>query len=226
MRLRLLLLTLVPFSLQAQAVRDSVLTVTASRTTRIAADRSSFYVIVEGTAETAPDAVARVDTKLKAVSDAIKGFGARVEADHPIAYAVGPTPPPNGYPVSTAPATNLARSLIRVQLNRPDQIAQLIAAALAAGASNTTTLAFESSLADSVRRTRIADVLAVARSDAEAMAQALGGHLGAFVDATTSGGQGFQQPASLSFDSRFGMQAPAPEIPITTTVTVRFRLVR
>jgi uncharacterized protein YggE len=227
MRLRLLLLTLVPFSLQAQAVRDSVLTVSASRPSRVVADRASLYIVVEGTAETAPDAVARVETKLKAVSDAIKGFGTRAEADRPIAYTVGPTPAPNGYPGVATSSTNVARSLIRVQMNRPDQIAQLVAAALAAGASNTSTLTFESSAADSARRARITEVLAIARADAEAMAQALGGHLGALVDASTSGNQGFQQQATINFDSRlFGAQMPAPEVSITTTVTMRYRLVR
>jgi len=65
MRLRLLVLVLLPLPLQAQAVRDSIVTVTASRISRIAPDRASLYVVVEGTAETAVDAVARVETKLK-----------------------------------------------------------------------------------------------------------------------------------------------------------------
>ena len=66
-----------------------VVTVTASRNSRIVADRASLYVVVEGTAETAPDAVARVETKLKAVSAALKGFGSRQEVDAPIAQALG-----------------------------------------------------------------------------------------------------------------------------------------
>lgn len=225
MRFRLLpLLALVPLSLEAQVARDSVITVSASRTTRLAADRASLYVVVEGTAETAPDAVARVETKLKPVMDALKGFGARADVDRPVAYTVGATPAPNGYPGVAAPATNLARSVIRVQLGRPDQIAHVIAAALAAGASTTSSLSFESSVADSARRVRIAEVLGVARVDAETMAQALGGRLGALVDASTTGQLGFQQPTTLNFDNRFGQQAIAPEVIVTTTVTVRYRL--
>src|ERR1035437_5299664 len=79
-----------------------------------------MYVVVEGTAETAPDAVARVETKVKAGSAALKGFGSRLEVDPPIAYAVGATPAPNGYIGAATPASNLARSVIRVQLIRPD----------------------------------------------------------------------------------------------------------
>jgi hypothetical protein len=53
-------------------VRDSVIAVTVTRMTRVAADRAAMYVIVEGTADT----VARVESKLKAISDALKRFGA------------------------------------------------------------------------------------------------------------------------------------------------------
>jgi uncharacterized protein YggE len=228
-RLRLLALVLavlVPIALRAQIPRDSIVTATASRTTRVAADRATFYVVVEGTAETAPDAVARVLTKLKAVSDALAGFGNRVEADRPIAYTVGATPAPNGYPGNLSPPSNIARSLIRVRVSRVDQLANVIGAALAAGAANGSSVSFESSVADSVRRAQISEALAVARSDAEAMAAALNGRLGAFVDVSTSGQQGFPQTNVLNLDNRFGQQPFAPEVTVTANVTVRYRLVR
>ena len=228
MRLRILALALIPFGAHAQVSRDSIIAVTASRTSRLVPDRASLFVIVEGTAETAADAVARVDTKLKGVTEALRGFATRIEVDRPIAYSVGPTPNPNGYPVSQGSSTNTARALIRVSTNRTDQISGLIAAALGAGATNSSSLTFESSVADSVRRTRIAEVLQAARGDAEALAQALGGHLGAVVDVGTSGGgQTFNQPTYIVFDNRFsGGQASAPEVVITTSITVRYRLLR
>jgi uncharacterized protein YggE len=225
-RLRLVALVLLPMSLRAQTQRDSVVTATASRSTRIAADRATFYVLVEGTAETAPDAVARVETKLKAVSTALAGFGNRVEAERPIAYAVGATPAPNGYPVPAVPASNVARSVIRVHLNRVDQAANVVAAALAAGATNASSVSFESSVADSVRRARIGEALAVARSDAETLAAALNGRLGEFLDVSTNGQQVFPQQPTLSFDNRFSQPPLAPEVTVTANVTVRYRLVR
>jgi len=227
MRLRFLALVLLPLRLPAQAVRDSMITVTASRQSKVAPDRASFYLVVEGTAETPTDAIARVDTKLKAVSEALKALGSRVTLDPPVAYGVGPSPTPNGYPGVASPATNLARSVIRVQLSRPEQIANVVAAAISAGAATSSSLAFESSVADSVRRTRIGDALNVARLEAEAIATALGAKLGVLVGVTASGAQfGFQGPSFLSFDNRFGQQATAPEVTITTTVTVQYRLVR
>lgn len=224
MRLRLFVLVLLPMQLQAQLSRDSVIAVSATRTERIAPDRASFYVVVEGTAETAADAVARVETKLKGVSEALKGFGSRVEADRPISYAVGPTPAPNGYPGAATPASNVSRSVIRVQLSRPDQIANVIAAVLGAGAVGGSSISFESSVADSVRRVRVADALAAARLDAESIAQSLGGRLGALIDVSTSGAFGFQQPPMLNFDNRFPQQSPTPEVTINATVTVRYKL--
>lgn len=226
MRLRLLALALLPLRLPAQAVRDSIVSVSASRTSRVVPDRASLYVIVEGTAETPTDAVARVDTKLKTVSEALKALGSRVTLDPPIAYGVGPNVTQNGYPGMSTPVTNIARSVIRVQLSRPEQIANVVAAAIGAGAATSSSLTFESSVADSVRRARIGDALNVARMDAEAIASSLGARLGTLVSVSTTGGLGFQPPSTLNFDNRFGQQATAPEIVITTSVTVQYRLVR
>jgi uncharacterized protein YggE len=223
----ILAVTILPLRLSAQSPRDSIISVSASRSSRIAADRASFYVIVEGTAETPADALTRVDGKVKAVTEALKTFGSRVTLDPPMAYGVGPTPAPNGYPGVAAPATHLARSVIRVQLNRADQVATVVAAAIAAGASNMSSLSFESSVADSVRRARMTEALGVARGDAQAIAHSLGLQLGALVSVNTGGGPiGFQPQPSLIFDNRFSPQAAAPEITISANATVQYRVVR
>lgn len=226
MRLRFLLVAALPVPLVAQTPRDSIISVSATRTTRVAPDRASFYVVVEGTAETPADAIARVDVKLKAVVAALKGLGSHVRVDSPVAYGVGPSPNLNGYP-ATAPATDLARSVVRVQVDRPEQTAQVVAAAISAGAASSTSLMFESSVADSVRRARIKEALANAHTDAEEIASSLGGHLGALMSVSTTGGPfGFQSSSMLNFDTRFGQQAQAPEIVVTTNVTVQYRVVR
>ena len=226
MRLRLLVLALLlPLELSAQA-RDSIISVSSTRTSRIAPDRASFYLIVEGTAETTADALARVESKLKAVTDALKTFGPRVTLDPPVAYGVGPTPP-NGYPPPPlSVATNVARSIVRVQLTRPEQLAHVIAAAITAGATGSSSLTFEATAADSVRRARIGDALTAARLDAEALASSLGAHLGALVSVNASAPLGFQSPITLNFDNRFGQPSQAPDIVINANVTVQYRIVR
>jgi len=223
MRLRFLVLALVPLPLAAQA-RDSIIAVSSTQTTRIAPDRASFYLLVEGTAETTADALARVNAKLKAVTDALKTFGSRVSLNTPMDYGVGPAPA-NGYP--TPSSTNVARSIMRVQLNSPEQLAQVIAAALAAGASGSSSLVFESTVADSVRRARIGEVLNSSRLDAEAIASSLGARLGALVSVSVNAPFGFQGPSVLSFDNRYA-QPPSqpPEIVVSTNVNVSYRIVR
>ena len=228
MPLRLLVLAVAfPWPLLAQVSRDSVVSVSASRVTRIAPDRASLYVIVEGTAETAADAITRAEAKLKAVTDALRGFGPRVKLDSPISYGVGPTPNLTGYPGAVSSPTNLARFVVRVQVDRLDQLASIVAGAIGAGAATTSSLMFESSVADSVRRSRISEAIATARLDAEAAAASLGVRLGGLVSVTTTGGPfAFQGSSSLNFDGRFTQPMQVPDVQITTSVTVQFRLLR
>lgn len=227
LRALLIVLAVLPLHLSAQTSRDSIISVSATRSSRVISDRASFYLIIEGTAELPSDAITRVDTKLKAVTTALKALGPRVTLDPPIAYAVGPSPAPNGYPGNANPPTNVARSVIRVQLNRVDQVAQVVATAISAGASNSSSLAFESSVVDSVRRVRITEAIDVARADAEAIAHSLGGRLGALVSVNTSGGPiGFSPPPALVFDNRFVGQSAAPEITVNGSATVQYRVVR
>lgn len=226
MRLRFLLLAALPAPLLAQTPRDSVITISTTRSAKIAPDRVSLYLVVEGTAETPADAIARVETKLKAIAEALKTFGSRVKLDPPVAYGVGPNVTGGGYP-SGAPSTNVARSVVRAQLNGTEQTAQIVAAAIGAGAANSSSLTFESSVADSVRRARIGEALGVARVDAEAIASSLGGRLGSLVSASSSGGPfSYQGPTTLNFDNRFGQQVQPPEIMLNVSVSVQYRLVR
>ena len=219
---------LMPAAAKAQAIRDSTITVSATRNSRIPPDRASMYVLVEGSAETPTDAVARVETKLKAVTEAIKGHGSRAEQDRAIMYSVGPAGQPNVYPPPGGPPSNVSRAVLRVHMQRADQVAHVAAAALAAGASGISAVTFEATTADSVRRSRMTEVLAIARSDAQALATALDGKLGAIVDVSSNTGNiGFAGPAMLNFDSRFMQQTTqVPEVAVNTSVTVRYRLVR
>jgi len=227
MRLGLVVLALSPAVVQAQTIRDSTISVSATKITRIVPDRATMYVLVEGSAETPSDAVTRAETKLKAVSEALKTLGSSAEPDRAITYSVGPTPQPNVYPGAAVPQSNISRAVLRVSMNRVDQIARVAAGALAAGASGVSTITFESTVADSVRRSRMTEVLAVARADALALATALNGKLGGLVDVTsTAGNIGFAGPAMLNFETRFMQPTQVPEVTITTSINVRYRLIQ
>ena len=75
MRAFALLILLTPAVLGAQTVRDSVLSVSVTRSFRITPDRASFFVVVDGTAETSGDALTVGNTKLEAVLRALRGVG-------------------------------------------------------------------------------------------------------------------------------------------------------
>lgn len=98
---------------------------------------------------------------------------------------------------------------------------------VSAGASGVWTITFKSTVADSVRRARMTEVLAVARADAQALATALDGRLGGLVDvSSTTGNIGFAGPAMLNFETRVMPATQVPEVMINTSVNVRFRLIR
>lgn len=208
-----------------EIVRDTVISVNASRITRLAPDRVSFWVIIDGTAETAADAIARVDLKQKTVGDALNKLGSILTSEKPMLMTVG-TAQNNGYPPSM-PQMQSAKSVIRVTVSQPERVASVVSAAMSAGASGVSSYQYESTGADAARRAKYEEVLAIAKADAEAVAKALGGKLGVLVDVSATGNQNFFGPSQLNLDSRFsGGSSMAPEITVTTSISARFKVVR
>jgi uncharacterized protein YggE len=205
--------------------------VTATRTTRIAPDRFTLYITVEGSGETPAEAAQRGAQKLQAVTAALQPFSGR-DAIVAIPYGVSPAPNINGFPGNSSQTSFVARYVLRVQPGRADQITPLGVAAIAAGASSATPPTFEATGADSTRRLRYGEALAQARRDAEALATALGGHLGAVIEVSTnSGPQGYPGSAGyggfVSFVSSYDFRGPVqpPDVVVSATVTVRYRFI-
>ncbi len=220
---------LIPGAVAAQQVRDSIISVNASRPSTLVPDRMAAWVVIEGSGETPGDANARLDTKLKSVSEAIRALGSAATSDRPMPYGVSMAQNQNGYPMPAVPTTYVARAVIRLQLMKLDQMSANVASILSAGATNVSSPTFESSAVDAARREKIAEAVAVARADAEALASALGGKLGALVDVSATGNVNnlFGPSSQIFFDNRYnGGQVAAPSITFTTNVTMRFRLVR
>ena len=202
--------------------------VTATRTTRIAPDRFALYVTVEGSGETPADAAQRGAQKLQAVTAALQPFSGR-EAIVSVPYGVSPAPNINGFPGSSAQTSYLARYVLRVQPGRVDQITPLAVAAIAAGASSASPPTFEATGADSARRQRYGEALTQARRDAEALAAALGGRLGAVIEVSSNNiTPGFSSSNGyVSFMSGYEFRGPVPppDVVVSVTVTVRYRFI-
>ena len=223
-----------PGILQAQNARldssdgEARIVVSVSRLSRIPADRAIIYLLVEGGGETPADAVQKVTQKLQAVGNAIKQSGVAVEAAQPWPYGITPAQNASSYPGGAGVTSYVARFTIRVQLGKPDQLIPLVAAAIAAGATTSSTPIYEAQATDSVRRARFAEALATARQDAETLASSLGGRLGRLIEVTSNSfqTQAFSQPY-ISFTSRFdgGGQVPTPEVQASASITVRYQFI-
>ena len=186
-----------------------------------------MYVTVESNGESPGDATQRANTKLQAVMTAIRSLVTGNDAVATMPYGVTLAPNINGFPGS-APGSYLARHVVRVQPRGVDQISAIASAAIAAGAGGTSPPVFESSATDSIRRAKYAEALAQARRDAEALAAALGGKLGAVIEVTSAGN--LNQANSnqfVSFLNRYDYTGPtpAPDVLVTATVTVRYHFI-
>jgi uncharacterized protein YggE len=118
---------------------------------------------------------------------------------------------------------------IQMQTEQLDKVAVYIDVALSAGATGVTTAAYFAKEPGEMRRQALTDAVAAARRDAEAMAQAAGGHLGELELVTT------EQPESVfseRMDRMFKKSVPeegteivAPKITATARVIARWRFV-
>lgn len=201
---------------------------TATRTARIAPDRVTLFLMIEGSGESAAEAAQRAAGKLQAVTSALQPFANTRDAISTMPYGVSPAPNINGYPGSSSQTSFVARYLVRIQPSRLDQITPITTAAIGAGASATGPPSFEATGADSVRRLRYAEALSQARRDAEAIAAALGGKLGAVLEVSSNGGPNQSGGSSyVTFMNRFELGGPMqpPEVLVSATVTVRYRFI-
>jgi uncharacterized protein YggE len=226
-------LAMLPALAQGQSARmdagdpEPRIVVTATRTTRLAPDRAALYITVEGSGETPTEASRRAAQKLQTVTTAIQPFGG--DAIVSVPYGVAPAPNINGFPGASSQTSFIARYMLRVQPSRIDQITPLAVAAIAAGASSATPPTFEASGADSARRQRYGEALMQARRDAETLATALGGRLGAVIEVSTNNGERDFPGSSgfVNFINGYEFRGPVqpPEIVVSATVTVRYRFI-
>lgn len=205
---------------------ESRIVVVATKSARVTPDRATMYITVEGTGESTTDAAQRASQKLQAVTTALRTLVAS-DGITPVPYGVGPASNRNSFPGVGNQSSFVSRYMIRVQPRNLEQLTQVAAAAIAAGATNTSAPMFESQAADSVRRAKYAEALAQARRDAEALASALGGKLGSIVDVSTTGTpQSFTQQSMLYMSGfEYSGPSPAPDVTVNATVTVRFRFI-
>ena len=179
---------------------------------KVTPDRVSVLVNVQTRATTAATAAATNAERTKAVLDALGRLGLPKDQLSTEGYSAYPemsydrnggAPRVTGYVVTNS---------VRAESKRVDQAGAIIDAALGAGANVINSLSFYASSIDEPRRQAIALAVGSARADAEAMAQAAGGRLGALLELST---QGPTVPPRPMFDvAARGKMAMAEQTPI------------
>jgi uncharacterized protein len=211
--------------LAAPSGRDSVITLSTSRSTRVAPDRASLFVTIEGVAESTNDALARAEAKRDAVVRALQALGPAIELSTPVPYAVGPTPNQRGFP-SAQSNTMTAKIAFRVNVKQIDRLARVLAVANDAGATATGPVIYESSATDSLRRVEADAAIAGLRRDADALAKSLGGRIVSLLDVSATNPDRLFPQLNMLPNESFGQQIMAPEVQVTVNLTVRFKLSR
>jgi uncharacterized protein YggE len=196
---------------------------------RVVPDRAAVMLFVQTKATTAAPAAAANARAVAAVRDTLRKLG--VDSGVTTAsYHVGPDydvrpvdrdgrPRPVGYS---------ARTVVRVPLTRLDQIGRVIDAGLARGATGVEGVSFESSTAEQARREALAEAAAAARRDAEALARALGGSIGALLNTSTAGGNDSRRLNVMMRSANVGYagsstQITPNEIVVSAAVVTRWR---
>ncbi|MFI5255673.1 MAG: SIMPL domain-containing protein [Gemmatimonadales bacterium] len=184
-------------------------------------DRASVMVNVQTRAATAAAAAAENAQRTRAVLDALAALGLPKEQLSTQGYTVYPetrydtnggSPRVTGYGVTNT---------VRAETHHPEQAGAIVDASLGAGANLINSLSFFASSIDAPRRQAIAEAVGNARADAEAMAKAAGGSLGALLELST---QGPTMPPRPMYEvaARAGMAkaVPTPVNPGEQTVSV------
>lgn len=220
----LVLLSAAPLAAQHPPTRPPEIAVSAHGEARAVPDRASVTLGVQSRAASASDAARENAALQRAIIDTLRAIGFDAEQITTANYSVrtdyrptGPGEPPSvtGYIVSNT---------VRVMLRDPDQASRVIDAALGRGANTVHGLQFFLADPAPARRAALLDAVAKGRADAEALAGAAGGRLGAMIEISTA-------PAS---DVRIYQRAAAGgsvtpiepgQTSVTATVIMRWALV-
>jgi uncharacterized protein YggE len=156
---------------------------------RVTPDRAQIFLGVQTRAATAAQAGADNARKTRAVIDAVKARGIPAEQIATSEYNLYPEydhrEQPREGPQTPRVIGYAANNTVRVEVRRLDQVGAIIDAALAAGANMVNTIQFFASNVDAARRAALAEAVARARGDAEALAKAAGGSLGVLLELNT-----------------------------------------
>lgn len=209
-----------PMSMAHMAPAPAIVT-NGQGETKITPDRARLEVSVQTRAATAADAGAQNAKKQQSVLDALRKMGFTSEQLSTVNYNLYPEMQYDRNGQSPRVVAYNATNTVRVEIRDVGMIGKAIDASLEAGANMISSLSFYSSNSDAARRSALASAVARARSDAEAIATAAGGSVGALMEISTND---FAPPviynrAQMAGDMSAKMATTTPIEPGEQTVT-------
>ena len=224
-----------PLAAQAPTVAPQAppqITVSAIGQTRVTPDRAMIQVAVQSQGETAAAVAAENARKQTRVIEAVKAAGVAAPQIRTSGYNVSPEYAQAG---GKAPKVTgyRASNMVLVEVRNIDSIGKVIDAALDAGATNVGSVGLYASNTDAARRDALKDAVAKARADADAVATAAGGSVGALLELSIDQ-YGMPRPMVAMATGSYSvpgasvpMQTPieAGEYIVTASVHVRWQFV-
>lgn len=194
---------------------------------QVTPDRAAVYIGIQTRAPKANVAARDNAQRQRTIIDAITALGIPREQISTENYSVSPDTRYDQATQRTSVVGYVVSNVVRVELRRIEQIGTVLDTALAKGANQINSLDFFASNADSARHEALAQAVARARSDAEAMARAAGGSLGPVIEvgAADTG----PRPVYRAMAAAMQPAVPTPIEPgqqkVQVSVTVRWQFI-
>jgi len=208
---------------------EPVITASSTGEAQLTPDRAAVYIGVQTRASTANAAARDNAQRQRAIIDAIVALGIPRDQISTENYTVAPDSRYDQQTQRTTVTGYVVSNVVRVEVRRIEQVGTVLDTALAKGANQINSLDFFSSSTDSARHQALAQAVVRARSDAEAMARAAGGTLGALVELGTAD-MGprpvFRMDVSAMAAQRVATQIEPGQQRIQVNVTARWLFVR
>ena len=168
------------------SVREPELTASGRGETRLAPDYAYVTIGVTNQAPNAVDAASENARRFESIIGSLRAFGLN---DRQLLTSRYNLTQNYEYPKNAPPKLSgfTARSTIRAEVHRLEDLGKLIDASIASGATEVLGVQFLASNTDDARRSDMTEAVRQTRADADAMASAAGGTLGRLITLNSGG---------------------------------------
>lgn len=190
---------------------------------RLSPERATVTLSVQTTGASAANVAAENSRAQQAVLDTLRALGFSGSQVSTTRYSVGPH-----YELEPGVGRRqegyVAQNAVRVRVEQLDRIGGVIDAALAKGATGISNVSFEAATTEEARRQALAEAAESARAEAETIASAYGGTLGALLEATVNPARGSDM-VLLRAAGRAETPISPSDIVVRAAVTGRWRFI-